>query len=81
MSRIEIIKEFVSYCIDTKLNTKQKTSKNKFINAHMLNHAEYYGIKNFENTKKQIENILKYNPLTIEKMKQEKIKDLQQLPF
>ena len=51
MSRIEIIKEFVSYCIDTKLNTKQKTSKNKFINAHMLNHAEYYGIKNFENTK------------------------------
>ena len=73
MNRKEIIKDFINYCIDTKQDTTKKTSKNRYISAYMLNYVNYYGIKQFENTRKQLENILKYNPLTIDKIKQEKI--------
>jgi hypothetical protein len=43
--------------------------------------VEFQGINNFEEKQKELENILKYNSLSIEKIKKDYIKELKQLPF
>lgn len=84
MNKIDIIKDFVMYCYDLKLNTTKKETKEKYIKAYMKNFVEYNGynsIEEFEEKQKELENILKYNPLTIAKIKKEHENSLKELPF
>lgn len=81
MERIDILKDFVNYCHDLKLNQNKKSVQNQYINAHMKYFTEYHGVKNFEEKRKEIENTIKYNPLTIAKLKKELANNLKELPF
>ena len=81
MKKQEILKDFIKYCYDLKLDEKKKSTKTKYINAAMKYFTEFQGIRNFEEKQKELENILKYNPLSIEKIKKDYIKELKQLPF
>lgn len=81
MEKQEILRDFVKYCHDLKLDEKKKSTKTKYINATMKYFTEFQGIKNFEEKQKELENILKYNSLSIEKIKKDYIKELKQLPF
>ena len=74
MERIKILKDFVNFCTDCKLDKKEKKSKTKYTNAYIKNHITYNGIENIETIRKEIEDTLKYNPLTIEKIKKERLK-------
>lgn len=81
MNKEDIIKDFVGFCHDLKLNINKKENKNKYINAYMQNYVKYNGILNFDKEKKKIENTLKYNTLTIDKYKKEYEESLNILPF
>ena len=81
MTKQEILKDFVRYCHDLKLDEKKKSTKTKYINAALKYFTEFQEIKNFEQKQKELENILKYNSLSIEKIKKDYIKELKQLPF
>lgn len=81
MDRMEILKDYISYCYDTKKDARKKENRKKFVNAYIKNRVEYYGIENIENIQKEVENILKYNPLTIAKLFEDHKKDVESLPF
>lgn len=63
--RIEILKEYCNYCKDTKKDWKSTRTKKDFLNDFILNDIKMNGIKNLEEKRKEIENALKYNNLTI----------------
>lgn len=76
MEKIEIIKEFVKYCDDTKQQTKSKKAKINFSNdlTIFLYNNKKIQLNEIENTNEKIKNILFYNPLSIEKIKKEVLK-------
>jgi hypothetical protein len=71
MEKSEILEEFVKYCNDTNGNTKSKKSKLNFANDLIVFLYSYKKLKleEIEETRENIINILKYNALTIEKIK------------
>ena len=71
MDKKEILKEFVNYCKDTGGNTKSKKDKIKFSSDLIifLYNNKKITIEEIEETQKNILNILKYNTLKIEKLK------------
>jgi hypothetical protein len=71
MEKLEILSEFVKFCNDTKQNTKSRTTKYNFAYKLILYLYSYKKIKleEIEETRENIMNILKYNALTIEKIK------------
>lgn len=81
MNKMDIIKDYIMYCHDLKLDEKKKSTQKKYINAAMKYFVEFQGIKNFEEKQKELEDILKYNPLTIAKIKKEYEDNLKKLPF
>ena len=76
MNKTEIIKEFVKYCDDTKQQTKSKKAKFDFSKrlTMFLYNIKKIQLDEIEATNKNIFNTLKYNPLSIEKIKKEVLK-------
>ena len=67
MNRNEIIKDYIKFCNDTKRNANDRKNRKiyaKNLALYMLSFGQI-SIDKFENTMKEIENILKYNTLTI----------------
>ena len=81
MERMKILKDYVMYCYDLKLDPFKKATKIKYINAAARYFVKINGIKDLEKKQKEIENILKYNTLTINKLKIDHENDLKKLPF
>lgn len=65
MEKLEIIKEFCKYCNDLNYNCTMTKSKKAFTSDYMLQYAKIKGLQGFTETRKNIENTLKYNNLTI----------------
>ena len=74
-NKIKILKDYIDFCNFLKIDTKKKTSKNKYVNIFMKNYSQFYGIVNYEKKEKEIKDILKYNPLTIEILKKGGVKN------
>lgn len=73
LDRKKVLEEYVKFCNDTNMDTKSKKSKETYKNelTRYLYNFGQITISEFDNVKHEIENILKYNTLTIEKLKGE----------
>lgn len=71
MERMEILKDYVSYCKSLKLDAAKKVNQKKYVNLYIKNLVQYKGIKNADFIQKDITDTLKYNPLTITKLSKE----------
>ncbi len=75
LDRKKVLEEYVKFCNDTNMDTKSKKSKETYKNE-LTRYLYDFGqitISEFDNVKHEIENILKYNTLTIEKLKKGEI--------
>lgn len=73
LNRKKVLEDYVKFCNDTNMDTKSKKSKETYKNElirYMYNFGQIT-ISEFDNIKHEIGNILKYNTLTIEKLKKE----------
>lgn len=73
LNKIEILKDYISFCNDTKAKAKikSKNNKEKYIKQYLLHAAKFYGIEHIEETEKQLHDILYYNNLTLSKLIEE----------
>lgn len=71
LNKIEILKDYIDFCNDTKANIKSKKSKENYIKQYLLHAIKFYGIEHIKETEKQLHNILYYNNLTLSKLIEE----------
>lgn len=75
LNKIEILKDYISFCNDTKAKAKakikSKNNKEKYIKQYLLHAAKFYGIEHIEETEKQLHDILYYNNLTLPELIEE----------
>jgi hypothetical protein len=73
LNRKKVLEDYVKFCNDTNMDTKSKKSKETYKKV-LVQYMYYFGqitISEFDNVKHEIDNLLKYNTLTIEKLKGE----------
>lgn len=74
LNKEKILKDYIKFCNDTKQETKSKKAKKeyiKYLTLYIYNFGQI-SINEVEKVQHEIENILKYNTLTIEHFKNNK---------